>query len=235
MEATKKALGLVIRNLSDQNYEQSLPLCHLRFDIGQTYHQIPPDLVFDAIWNNRAASSIDHGWTSKLIHPAAHLIVRFANDAESDHILASYSSGLQSRLCARSLREFFSGDLAVVWSHAVKGHQIDVASFYADTNLIAHWANLGYVEEAAIRNHILQSLIPHPTLYDHQAGALVILFKLAGATFGAYADPSVVDRCFKLLRDHYGRYPEGGFDPYSNKRGVVKVRAPPLRVRGSSG
>ena len=40
--------------------------------------------------------------------------------------------------------------------------------FYADTNLIAHWANLGYVEEPAIRNHILQSLISHPKLYDHR-------------------------------------------------------------------
>ena len=42
MEDTKEALGLVIRNLSDQNYEQSLPLCHLRLDIGQSYHQNPP-------------------------------------------------------------------------------------------------------------------------------------------------------------------------------------------------
>ena len=78
----------------------------------------------------------------------------------------------------------------------------DVGGFYADANLIAHWTNLGYVNEAAIRNHILQSLISHSKLYDHQANALIILFKLAGATFGAYVDPSVVDRCFKLLQDH---------------------------------
>jgi hypothetical protein len=78
-------------------------------------------------------------------------------------------------------------------------------NFYADANLIAHWANLGLVEENAIRNHILQSLISHPKLYIHQANALVILFKVAGATFEAYADPSVVDRCFELLKDHYRR------------------------------
>jgi len=77
--------------------------------------------------------------------------------------------------------------------------------FYADTSLVAHWANLGYVEEASIRDHILQSLISHPKLYDHQANALIILFKLAGATFEAFADPSVVDRCFEFLKGSYGR------------------------------
>ena len=59
-----------------------------------------------------------------------------------------------------------------------------------------------------IRDHILQSLISHPKLYDHQADALIILLKLAGATFAAYADPSVVDRCFELLKHHkfYNHY-----------------------------
>ena len=61
------------------------------------------------------------------------------------------------------------------------------------------------MEEAAIRNHILQSLISHPKLYSHQADALIILFKLAGATFEAYVDPAVVDRCFELLKANYTR------------------------------
>jgi hypothetical protein len=89
----------------------------------------------------------------------------------------------------------------LVW-HAEQGGSGGESEFYADTNRIAHWANIGYVEEAAIRNHILQSLISHPKLYEHQAGALIILFTLAGATFGAHADPSVVDRCFELLKDY---------------------------------
>ena len=63
---------------------------------------------------------------------------------------------------------------------------------YVDANLIAHWAKLGFVEEDVIRNHILQSLISHPRLCGHQAGALIILLKLAGATFEAYAYPSMV-------------------------------------------
>ena len=74
--------------------------------------------------------------------------------------------------------------------------------FYTNTNLIARYINLGYLEQAVIRNQILQSLTSHPRLGDHQADALIILFKLAGATFEAYADPSVVNRCFKLLKGH---------------------------------
>jgi len=74
------------------------------------------------------------------------------------------------------------------------------------------------VEEDAIRNHIIQSLIAHPTLYDHQADALIILFKLAGATFEAYVDPSVVDRCFNLLKDHNYRDP--------TKKELMEVRVP---------
>ena len=74
-------------------------------------------------------------------------------------------------------------------------------SFLTDVNLIAHWANLGYdVEEEVIRDQILQSLVSRPILHDHQVDALIILFKLAGATFGAYTDPSVVGCCFELLK-----------------------------------
>jgi len=91
-------------------------------------------------------------------------------------------------------------------------------------NFIARWANLGFVKEAVIRDHILQSLISHPKLYDHQADALIILFKLAGATFETYADPSVVDRCFQLLQGHYTRN--------SEKRKMVQVHTPHV-VKGS--
>jgi len=144
----------------------------------------------------------------ELIHPTAHLILRFASDAESDHIFAPHSSGLQTRLCAKILPEFFDSNLTVVW-HKNGGswdddkHYYILQGFYANINLIARWANLGYVGEAAIRNHILQSLISHPTLHDHQADALIILFKLAGATFGVYTDLSVVNRCFELLKGYH--------------------------------
>ena len=70
-----------------------------------------------------------------------------------------------------------------------------------DVNLIAHSANLRYIEEDTIRNHILQSFL-YNTLYDHQAVALSILFKIAGATFEAYVDPVVVGHCLELLKNH---------------------------------
>ena len=197
----------VVSKLSDENYEQSLALYRFWFDIGQTYHQIPSDLVSNTILSNRATGSINAG-RGELIHTTAHLTLRFANDVESDCILAPHNAGLQNRLCTRTLQDFFSNNLEIVWD-ADLGRRMGYwdctpENFYANTNFVAHWANLGYMEEAAIRDRILQSLITYPKLYDHQADALIILFKLAGPTFEAYADPSVVDRCFQLLKDHYG-------------------------------
>ena len=197
MNYVDSALGSVVSQLSDENYAHSLAFCHLWFDIGQTHDQTPTDRLFDAIWNNRwMGSSTINPTKGKLINSAAQMIVRFAGDAESDHLLSPHNSRLQTRLCAQTLREFFNNNLRICCGNG-NGDNI-----CADANLIAHWANLGYVEEAVIRNHILQSLISHPKLYDHQADALIILFKLAGTTFEAYADPSVVNRCFELLKDH---------------------------------
>ena len=217
--------------LSNESYAESFAFFRFWFDIGHAYHEIPSEKIFNAIWNSRRANSISPG-SGKLIHPTAHLVLRFASDAESDHILAPHSSGLQSRLSTRSLRELFTNNLMFVASRG------DVtADFYSDANLVAHWANLGYVEETAIRNRVLQSFISHKKLYDHQADALIILFKLAGATFEAYADPSVVDRCFELLRGHkyYNPHDVGswynGKDRYVDeynlmKKELVQVRAP---------
>ena len=194
------ALDSTINKISDQNYDQSLDFYRFWFEIAQTYSQIPPNQIFNAIYDNRGSLNTRSG---KLIHPTAHLILRFAGDAESDRILGPHSVGLQSRLCTRFLRDFFENNMAVVQDEEESCGRGAEYRFPADANFIAHWANLGYVEEAAIRNHILQSLISHSKLYDHQADGLVILFKLAGATLAKYADPAVVDRCFELLKGHY--------------------------------
>ena len=202
-DTVNKALGLVIRGLSDYDYEKSLASYRFWFDIGQTYYQIPPDQIFDVIWNNRAVTSSLCPGDGRIIHAAAHLILRFARDAESGHIIAPDSSNLQSRLCARSIREFFSGNVETIWRRSAGDWSCDaVDGFHADVNLIAHWANLGYIEETVIRDHILQSLSSHSTLLKHQVDALIILFKLAGVTFEAYAEQSLIDRCFQLLNDH---------------------------------
>jgi len=207
MEEIDKALGTAVGRLSDQNYSQSLDFYRVWFEIGQTYHQIPSDQVINAIWNNRVTgSTINFASSSNLIHSTAHLILRFASDAESDHLLGPYNSGLRTRLCARSLQNFFADNLRLTphWNDK------SFYDFCTDANLIAHWANIGYVEETAIRNHILQSLISHATLHYHQAYAIIILFKLAGPTFEAYADPSVVNRCFELLKNYRLYAPELG-------------------------
>ena len=170
--------------------------------------KIPSDQSSDVIWNKRGENSIisiapDSG---QLIHPTARSMVRSAIDAESNPLLAPYRSGLQN-LLTRTLRKFFKNNLRIV-----DGHSGSLDAFCIDANLVAHWTNLGYVEEAAIRDHILQSLISHPDLYDNQADALIILFKLAGATFEAYAGPSVVDRCFELLNGHSYNPPHPDWD-----------------------
>jgi len=193
MDNIQRALGSVFGSLSDEHYEQSFAFFRFWFGIGQTYSQIPPNLVFDTIYGNRTTGSSHNN----SIYPTAHLILRLVSDAESDPILAP-SAGLRSRFCTRVLQEFFDNDLRAVYS----GWGEPWSHYYMDVNLIAHCANLGYLEEDTIRSHILQSLISHNKLYDHQADALIILFKIAGATFGAYADPAVVDRCFELLKNY---------------------------------
>ena len=194
MNHTHRPLGSVISTLSDQSYEKSFAYFRLWFEIGQTYSEIASDLVFDTIFANRATGTLDPNG----IYPAARLVLRLVNDVESDPILAPHHTGLRSRFCARILREFFNNDLWGVHS----GSSSISSSFYMDANLIAHCANLGYIEEHTIRNHILQSLISHTKVHDYHIIALTVLFKIAGATFGAYVDPAVVDRCFELLRNH---------------------------------
>jgi len=220
----EKALGSAVRDLSDQNYAQSLAFFRFWFDVGRTYHQTPPEYqIFDVIWDNRVGSSF-RPIGRDIINSAAHLFLRFASDMELDHILAANSSGLQNRLCTRSLQEFFNSNLETVWDKEHSTGNCAPYSYFADANLIAHWANLGQVEETAIRNHILQSLLTHSKLYDHQADALIILFKIAGATFDAYVDPSVVNRCFELLKNHYDHSPVG--------KVLVQVRTPHPMVVG---
>jgi len=235
MQTVGEALGFVAGDVSDENYPRWLDFYRFWLGTGSTHIRVPSDQLFDAIWNNRVAkSSIDFN-SGQLIHSTAHLILRFATDAESDHILSPYNVGLRSRLCAGSLREFSNDNLMIAWY----GRDA-VDKFYTDANLIAHWANLGCLEEAAIRHHVLQSIISHPKLHDHQADALIILFKLAGATFDAYADPSVVSRCFELLTGHsynppypnenYYRGERDGF--LQTRRNLVQVCAPRIVKRG---
>ena len=232
MRNIQKALDSTIGSLSDERYEQSLDFFRLWFRIGQNYSQNPlgetpgpqvlattpkkkkkkkkktqnpSDPIFDAIYGCRMAGlwNVDRFLAGYLI---GHLIPRFVDDVESDPAFAPYNTGLRGRFCTRIVQEFFDGNLDA----ASTGESLASIEFYVDVNLIAHCANLGYLEEDLIRDYILQSLIYHPKLHDHQADALAILFKIAGATFGAYGHPAVVSRCFELLRSHTYHNTAGG-------------------------
>ena len=203
MEDIERALSSAINKVSDENYDKSFAFYRLWFQIAQTYSQNSPDKIFNDIYNII--------WSKP-----ANLVLRFASDAESDYILAPHCVGLQSRLCARALRGFFEGNMTVLQEKEGGWDSGASSRFPIEVNFVAHLANLGYVEETAIHDHILQSLISHPKLHDYQADALITLFKVAGATFDEYGDPSVVDRCRKLLKDHY---------PEKSKE-VLQVRVP---------
>ena len=198
----QRSLSSTISRLSDQNYDQSFAFYRFWFDIAHTHSEIPPDQILDTIWDNRGAGpGIQPGHT-QFIHSTAFLVLRFAGDAESDSILGPHSVGLRSRLCTRYLKQFFEDSMMHVEYPQRNAWGSDWEHSYGYATLVAHLANLGYVDESVIRGHILQSLTSHQQLYNHQADALVILFELAGATFEKYADPSVVDRCFELLEGH---------------------------------
>lgn len=177
----KPILDLLVSSLSKENYKKSLTSYHFWFKLGQTYSQIPPGLVFDTIQNH--ANNLRP--PDDFIFLTPPLILRFAKDAESSHLLGSHSAGLLNCLCTSILREFF--DFGVEASSNSSHFSTD---HIMNANFIAHCANLGYIDEIAIRDHILQSLtdISPPSLLHHLTDTLIILFKIAGATFTSFSD-----------------------------------------------
>ena len=190
MKNIKKALCRILNTLSQQNYEQSLASYRLLLELEQTYSktEIGPDLILNSFWEYR--TNIHYPFHTFVLS-VPPLILRFINDAESGRVLPFRCSGLRGRFCARLLEEFFDTITELMCSYSTSSH------FSLDVNLIAHCANLGYLPEAAIRNHILQSLS-----YVGSAEALCTLFKIAGATFDAYVDRSLVDYCFEFLKGY---------------------------------
>jgi len=135
-----------------------------------------------------------------LIHTNVHLLPRFLTDAEVDPALSTYAIGLHDRLCRESLDQFFRQNLDYIPGGWEGPTSEQLCEFYTRVNLIAHWVNLGYVKLEDVRDHILQSLALQPTVHPHQLNSLMILLKISGATFAAYVDPSVMDRCCDLLK-----------------------------------
>ena len=200
-EDIQVALGLVVQRLTRQNYDQSFAFYRFWFGLAKTHSLTTPDQIFDAIWSSRRTIPL---WDDEFDHSVPPLILRFASDAESDGILAPYSVGLCNRICASFLREFFAINMRGCGDAGLTDG--DGWLFCANVIFVAHLVDMGHVEEAVVRDHILQSLISHPMGQSkHQVFALVILFEFAGAIFEKYVDPSVVDRCFELFNDPYAQ------------------------------
>ena len=215
MSTFQDILRGLVDKLSEANYDESFAQYRFWLDLGSTHGRING--------RDQVNSDIDRmrqpGALKGLIHPTAHLLIRFIGDVEADQKISRHGLGLHRQRCASALYRFFGENLSHTgWDGG------DRTSFLTDVNLSAHWANLGYVEKTVICDHILQALTSHPKLYSHQADALIILFKLAGATFGAYAGLPVIDRCHELLYDHYSHN--------SVKGELVLVRMPRI-VKGS--
>jgi len=129
------------------------------------------------------------------------LLFRFISDAELDPILSTYAISLHDRWCRGSLQGFFRQSLCYLPGQRYSTPtSYDFCRLYTNVNLIAHWVNLGHVQLEDVRDRILQSLTFQPTVHPHQLNSLMILLKISGATFAAYVDPSVMDRCCELLK-----------------------------------
>ena len=210
------SLGKLVAKISDENYDQTLASFRLWIQISQTHFHERAVRIPDCLYDNRGSSATNPK-SGKLIHPTAHLIIRLAKDAESGRVLSPLGIRRKTRLCTRVLHQFFSQNVGLAMGRVYYNKDWDRQLFCADANFVAHFANMGYIKKSVIRNHILQSLISHPAkLYDHQADALIILFKIAGAMFEKYVDRSVVDRCFERLEYHY--------TDHSAKNRLVQVR-----------
>ena len=220
MSNLRSTLEDLLGKLSEKNYDESFAQYCFWLKIGSAHGYVTSECqVRDSLWRIAPPDGLKN---PELIHPTAHLLIRFIGDMEADQKFTKYTLGLHKRKCTSELHRFFEGNLSLVRSEDVYGSR--TLSFLTGVNLIAHWANLGYVGEEIIRDQILQSLISHPKLHSFQRDALTILFKLAGATFVAYADPSVVSRCFELIRIH-----NSGVEV---KKKLIQVCAPRI-VRGA--
>jgi len=157
--------------------------------------------------------------SGQLIHPTSRLLIQFIADVGLDPALSTYASRAYDRLCGSSLKRFADGNLYLMPSSGSSNS--DFRDFYTSVNFLAHLVNLGYLSMEDVQDHILQSLSFQPTAHPHQLFSLAIFLKISGATFAAYVDPTVMDRCCNLLKSsHLGII-----------AGLKKVRVQILKIR----
>ena len=186
--------------LSKENYDRTLSDYRFWMEIGATHGWISDDQLYHDILASMKPADRSSG---QLVDNTSNLLLQFVTDVEHVPALSPYASGVHGRLCHKLLKTFIDSNLDLVAVDIIPGSRRDVdkvCKFYADVNFIAHWVNLGYLDIEDIRNCILHSLISQPTVHAHQLNSLGILFKIAGATFAAYVEPSLMDRCCDALR-----------------------------------
>ena len=240
---TSWSLMKLVYGISEENYDRTFSAYRFWIKLGTARGVVSNDQLYNDIlgsvtttqnrittpqWDfnstmyyNNVNQYVPRG---QLIHGGTRLLPRFITDAELDPALSTYANGLHDRLCRESLEQFFKKNLDYIpggWEGPTSEQSCE---FYTWVNLIAHWVNLGYVKLEDIRDHILQSLAFQPTVHPHQLNSLMILLKISGATFAAYVDPSVMDRCCDLLKPSNV---SGQLVPFE----LAEVRVPILTVK----
>ena len=209
----------LVYDIYEGNYDRTFSAYRFWIKLGTTRGGVSNDQLYEDILGSFAKghSRITTPWLDRhstiqydnvnqnvprghLIHSGAHLLPRFITDAELDPVLSTYAIGLHDRLCRESLDQFFRQNLDYIPGEWEEPTSEQLCEFYTRVNLIAHWVNLGHVQLEDVRNHILQSLAFHPPVHPHQLNSLMIFLRISGATFAAYVDPSVMDRCCDLLK-----------------------------------
>lgn len=181
----------LVSKLSKENYECTLSDYKFWMKIGTTHGCVSEDQLHnDILANLRSDSVYPTVKSGTLIHPTSRLLLQFVTDIEGES-----GSSTHARLCRTSLSDFFSDNLKIIRDPTFHGRD----RFYTHVNFLAHWANLGYLSLEDVRDNILQSLTFKPTPDLHQLYSLFILLRIAGATFAAYVDPSVMENCFRVL------------------------------------
>ena len=208
-------LGKLLSEITEENYDQTLSKYRLWMGIGAAHGWISANQLLRDIHASMRPDRLDPS-SGGLVHSTTHLLLRFIADIGLDPNLSVYSFGIRDQLFDESLRRFFEDNLE---------ESCDTGSLYTNANFLAHLVNLGYLNLEDVRDHLLQSLLPQPTVYVHQLNSLFILLKIAGATFAAYVNPSVISRCFEAFMS--------ANDTGMVKFALVEVREPILTMKES--
>ena len=188
-------LGNLVSHLSEKNYEQTLSDYRLWTKIGVTHGWISEEQLVNDIKGNMQPHLVYQAKSYyQLVHPTSHLLLQFITDVELNPV-----SSTHARLCHSSLHDFFADNSSLdLWPNTRSNNKL--REFYTNVNLLAHLVNLGHVGVEDVQDHILQSLTFRSIPHGHQLCSLLILLKIAGATFAAYVDPSLMARCLDVLK-----------------------------------